>query len=268
MGKSLSYAGAVFLIGALSFLAYMTYGFAKNYDEQLRQIAQTHTIEKKVDDLLANSLERVTKEFFSLAGGTVEQKKGESSQLSVDYGAKVRQTTIWFMGVMVLVLLSYFVFPRNVFVFTVLIASLISWFVGVFTPVMTVEVWKNLPVLGHTTFLFQSKGIWSTIERLYAFKNYIVAVLVFVFSILIPIVKTIALFIAVGIKSDAGFIEKIGKWSMADVFVVSILLSTMSLNAEDMTTAKVHVAIYFFALYVILSIIGSSVVKKEYGKGN
>ena len=129
---------------------------------------------------------------------------------------------------------------------------------------MTVEVGKDLPLLGQTVFLFESKGIWSSIEKLWILEDYIVSILIVVFSLLIPIIKTISLYISVLLKRNIKFIELIGKWSMADVFVMSILLASMSLNTDEMTDAKIHVAIYFFFIYVVLSMLASVVVKKSY----
>ena len=275
MNKGISYGISALLLAILAYLAFLTYGYAKDYDQQLRAQADQHMIDKKIKKYIVNAgkeatnmmtapMDMMTKTLDKISG-----KKGDAAKSAtgsaVDYGPKVRNTTIYFMIVLVVLLLTYFVFSKNVYIVTVLIASVIAWYIGVFTPIMTMEVWKELPVFGHTTFIFQSRGIWSTMEHLWEHAHYVVAIMVIIFSVLIPIVKTLALFVAVAKKTDAGVIEKIGKWSMADVFVMAILLATMSLNTEDMTTANIHMAIYFFAAYVVLSMIGSGIVDKEYG---
>jgi len=215
-------------------------------------------------DMVTKTLDKVTGKKTDAADSHKTYRQENASY--IDYNPKVRTTTIYFMIGIVLVLLTYFISPRPLFVVTVLTASIIAWFVGVFTPIMTMEVWKQLPLFGHTTFIFQSRGIWSTMEHLWNHEHYVVAMLVILFSVLLPVVKTIALYLSLALKKDVGFIELIGKWSMADVFVMSILLATMSLNTEDMTTAQIHAAIYFFAAYVVLSMIGSSIVDKMYGE--
>ena len=281
MNKSISYGISVLLLAILAYLAFMTYGYAKNYDQQLRAQADQHMIDKKIKKYLVNAEEKatgmmtapmdmMTKTLDKISGkkggeDTAKNSADTTKTSAIDYGPKVRNTTIYFMIVLAALLLTYFILPKAVFIITVLSASIIAWYIGVFTPIMTMEVWKDLPVFGHTTFIFQSRGIWSTMEHLWEHAHYVVAILVIIFSVLIPIVKTLALFVAVAKKTDAGIIEKIGKWSMADVFVMAILLATMSLNTEDMTTANIHMAIYFFAAYVVLSMIGSGIVDKEYG---
>ena len=281
MNKNISYGISVLLLAVLAYLAFVTNGYAKDYDQQLRAKANQHMIDKKIKKYLVNAgkeassmmtapMDMMTKTLDKISGKkgkkyAAKNADGSDGTAAVDYGSKVRNTTIYFMIVLVVLLLTYFVFSKNVYIVTVLIASIIAWYIGVFTPIMTMEVWKELPVFGHTTFIFQSRGIWSTMEHLWDHAHYVVAIMVIIFSVLIPIVKTLALFVAVAKKTDAGIIEKIGKWSMADVFVMAILLATMSLNTEDMTTANIHMAIYFFAAYVVLSMIGSGIVDKEYG---
>lgn len=283
MNKSISYGISFVLLAVLAYLAFITYGYAKDYDTQMKAEAQQHMIDKKIEKYIAKMGDKATNmmtmplDMVSKTLNKVTGKKTDTTTDShetyhqehasyIDYNPKVRTTTIYFMIGIVLLLLTYFISPRPLFVFSVLTASIIAWFVGVFTPIMTMEVWKQLPIFGHTTFIFQSRGIWSTMVHLWDHSHYVVAMLVILFSVLLPIVKTITLYISLALKKDVGFIELIGKWSMADVFVMSILLATMSLNTEDMTTAQIHAAIYFFAAYVILSMIGSSIVDKMYGK--
>ncbi len=281
MNKPISYGLSALLLAALAYFAFLTYGYAKDYDHQLRAQADQHMIDKKITKYIVNAgkeatnmmiapMDMMTKTLNTITGNKGlehDDATGTTSPTAdaVDYASKVQNTTIIFMGLLAVVLLTYFVFSRALFIITVLIASIIAWYIGIFTPIMTMEVWKDLPVFGHTTFIFQSRGIWSTMEHLWEHAHYVVAIMVIIFSVLIPIAKTLALFVAVAKKTDAGVIEKIGKWSMADVFVMAILLATMSLNTEDMTTANIHMAIYFFAAYVVLSMIGSGIVDKEYG---
>ena len=56
-------------------------------------------------------------------------------------------------------------------------------------------------------------------------------------------------------------IDNLGKWSMADVFIVALLLTNLSLNTDDFTRAEVQVAIYFFSTYVIISMFASHMLK-------
>ncbi len=134
---------------------------------------------------------------------------------------------------------------------------------GILAPIMTIEIFKDLPLFGFTIFKYESKGIWTTVEKLWTLQSYLLAVMIALFSIAIPIIKTISLYFSALMKVDIKYIDFIGKWSMADVFIVSLLLTNLSLSADEFTDAKVQVAIYFFCTYVVLSIISSYIIKKE-----
>ena len=53
------------------------------------------------------------------------------------------------------------------------------------------------------------------------------------------------------------FFKLIGKWSMADVFVVSTFLVYFSASKGSMSQAEVQVGFYFFFIYVIVSMLTS-----------
>ena len=73
-----------------------------------------------------------------------------------------------------------------------IIMQLLSLFclgLGLFVPVMTIVAFGNLPLLGPVVHKFQSKGIIETIIVLWE-TVWPVSLLIFVFSVLNPIVKT------------------------------------------------------------------------------
>ena len=136
-------------------------------------------------------------------------------------------------------------------------------------------------------------SIMATISELWEDQRLLVATLIFVFSVCIPLLKTILLFFAYFTKSLQ--IEKrlincvgaIGKWSMADVFVIALFLAIMSTNhaetstseqfsvfgfkiALDISTQTLSAAgegFYYFTAYCLLSLIGTqlsgSVIKHQ-----
>lgn len=262
----------VFLVLVIAYFAFIAYAFSIKHVDDLQHIANSNKIENKIPNYisgntrdLGDSPMKFMRDSFGKLTNT--QPNSRSADYSIAKNEdKVNLYTLLFVVAIVVLLLTYYSSSKEVFLLTILTASIIAWLVGIFAPIMTMEVGKNLPVLGHTVFIFEAKGIWNSIEKLWHLDNYIVAILIVIFSLTIPIVKTISLYISVLRKSNIGFIELIGKWSMADVFVMSILLATMSLNTDEMTDARIHVALYFFAIYVILSMIASSIIHKEYSK--
>ena len=66
-------------------------------------------------------------------------------------------------------------------------------------------------------------------------------------------------------KNAVNVVNKIGKWSMADVFVAGVFLAYFSfsnMNVGVETSAKTLIGLYFFLGFVILSILSSYFVKK------
>lgn len=259
------------LVLIIALMAFMSYSFSFKHNTDLYNSAQSKKVERKLQAYISGATDTMVKKPMQYMEETISGYIGKSTPIHYDNKEvnlsnkdKVDFYTIIFVASIVLLLLTYFISPKDIFIFSILTVSIIAWIVGVFTPIMTVEVGKDLPLLGQTVFLFESKGIWSSIEKLWILEDYIVSILIVVFSLLIPIIKTISLYISVLLKRNIKFIELIGKWSMADVFVMSILLASMSLNTDEMTDAKIHVAIYFFFIYVVLSMLASVVVKKSY----
>lgn len=136
--------------------------------------------------------------------------------------------------------------------------SLICLGVGLLAPVMSVVAYKDLPVLGHVIFKYDSKSIASTLLALWGGDRFL-ALLVLLFSILIPVTKLILTLIA--LFSRHGRIAKllmvIGKWSMADVLLVAILLAVFSTGSDASTDSWLEPGLYFFAAYAILSMLAS-----------
>jgi uncharacterized paraquat-inducible protein A len=132
-----------------------------------------------------------------------------------------------------------------------------------------VVVYKSLPIVGMVTLSFDTKSIIGTIEKLFVQENYIIALLVLSFSIIIPLVKTIIILLygflkesGLG-KSIIAFIDKLGKWSMADVFIVALLVVFFSTKQDIHSALKVESGLYFFLGYVLLSMIGSSLIGRS-----
>ena len=119
---------------------------------------------------------------------------------------------------------------------------------------------------GEVEVFRNSRSIIDTIAALYQSHHFVVAMLVGLFSIVIPAVKLITMLILLLpvtplIKQRLSkMISVIGKWSMADVFVVAIIVTYMAGNASagmgDMlkTQSQFEIGFYYFLGYCIFSI--------------
>ena len=125
---------------------------------------------------------------------------------------------------------------------------------------------------GEVEVFRNSRSIIDTISALYQSHHFVVAMLVGLFSIVIPAVKLITMLILLLpvpplIKQRLSkMISGIGKWSMADVFVVAIIVTYMAGNASagmgDMlkTQSQFEIGFYYFLGYCIFSIASQMMV--------
>ncbi|HYB96538.1 MAG TPA: paraquat-inducible protein A [Vicinamibacterales bacterium] len=105
----------------------------------------------------------------------------------------------------------------------------------------------------------ETQSILRAIERLYEAKNYFVAGLILLFSVIVPFIKAALLGVILWIKDPATkyrlylFVRSISKWAMADVFAVGIFIAFMAGNAIDNLDARLHPGFYYFIAYCLVS---------------
>ncbi|QGS51227.1 paraquat-inducible protein A [Shewanella putrefaciens] len=127
---------------------------------------------------------------------------------------------------------------------------------------------------GEVEVLQKTRSIWGTVTELYTTGNGLVAALVMLFSVVIPALK-LSLMLAQQCVSSIGLklrvnalVNALAKWSMADVFVVALIITFMAGNAsggmEEMlkTQAQFENGFYFFTAYCILSILSGYLVRR------
>lgn len=147
--------------------------------------------------------------------------------------------------------------------------SIIALVIGLITPILSVSAQQDLPVLGETVLQFQSKGIVSTILGLKDAGNVWLALLLVLFSVFIPIAKTSLVAVTIFARSHhlslkwLNWSRNIGKWSMADVFVVAVLVVFFANEQDGLTQAEVQVGLCFFAGYVVLSLLSTSIINNR-----
>lgn len=166
------------------------------------------------------------------------------------------------------------------------IVALLLFVPGITQPIfsLAMEVTANAGVSSLSSEIINKElSLIGTITELWQDERVLVAVLILVFSICIPLLKTALVTIAYYInninhaKKMVSFVNAIGKWSMADVFVVAIFLAVMSTNHAETasqhqltmfgfkldimmsseTLSNVGIGFYYFTAYCILSLIGT-----------
>jgi paraquat-inducible protein A len=158
---------------------------------------------------------------------------------------------------------------RNGIAVALILASFALLIPGVTRPALTIEATANLPLLGKLNLLHETRSILGTVKNLRESGNHLVAGLIFAFSILVPTVKGLLLLYVVGFKRAPArmflfrTVQLIGKWSMADVFVMGIFLAFLAGNAVTGMTAVLHEGFWYFLGYCLLSVLSAQFMRVE-----
>ena len=132
---------------------------------------------------------------------------------------------------------------------------------GILLPMFSLNMTMTANVSGGSltnTLVAKNLSLINTIQELWQDERLLVALLILVFSIGIPITKFILVTIAYIKKHSAlektiyNIIGAIGKWSMADVFVVAIFLAVLSTNQAETATQQ-QIALFGFKLDLLIS---------------
>ncbi len=147
-------------------------------------------------------------------------------------------------------------------------ASLVLLFLGWTQDMLHISVSANFIV--NIPLFSEQRSIMGTLQSLWESGNIFPFSLILFFGILIPLVKSAAIFVLL-LRSDSsqrwyGFVAAISKWAMADVFAVSIFVAFIGAKSMQSTTAILEPGFYYFAAYVLLSIVVAMLVGKWLAK--
>ena len=121
----------------------------------------------------------------------------------------------------------------------------------------------------------KTRSITGTVKELFDAQSYLVGFLIMLFSIIIPVTK--GLLILLSHFQQEGRLKFLGqsvsnlisKWSMADVFVVAIIVAFLAANATEKTeelfslNATFGEGFYFFLAYCLLSILSVQLMPRS-----
>lgn len=260
MKRQIFHIVLMLLLGTMVFVGSRAYTQAKAYEEATASLV-SHLSAKKLAEFQLKELASV----FSL-GLYKNGKKEELEKLKVTgmmHKKKSREYARYFIFLLFMVLGSYFLLTLQAFTFFGALTALVTLIFGLITPIMMVTIHKEVEYLGDVVLSFESKGVIGSISKLFDNGDVVVALVILLFSVLIPLAKTLSLlFVSIFMKSKFAhnivkFFKMIGKWSMVDVFVVATFLVYLTANKGDVSRAEVEVGLYFFLAYVIVSMLVS-----------
>jgi paraquat-inducible protein A len=127
----------------------------------------------------------------------------------------------------------------------------------------------SLPLMDAQQIIFwkSSYSVWAGVVALWHANEIILATILFFFSIVFPVVKLTALAIIwfVRLAEDRRtwllyWLGILGKWSMLDVFVVSILIVLVKLG--PLAKVEPRVGVYVFAAAIVASMATTSYITR------
>jgi uncharacterized paraquat-inducible protein A len=134
---------------------------------------------------------------------------------------------------------------------------------GILLPALTVKAGAVAPFIGYVEVLNETRSILGTSLHLITHDNALVGFLIILFGVIIPLIKsTVSFLLIFGAplpvkKWWLKFLNIIGKWSMADVFTMSIVVAFMYAKAgSGSISAQLHLGFYFFLFYCLTSLAG------------
>jgi len=246
------------LLIALGYFGFKTYQEAKKYEVATNNIAKAcdanGLANEKIDEFTAVIS-------FGLLPNESKEKLNQLKRTQKKSLTQSRDYFYEFLGVLMLtILLSFTCTPRG----NALMLSFVTFIAliyGLINPILMVTIHKKVEYLGDVILSFESKGIIGSISKLFSSGEIAVALTILLFSVALPILKSLTLTFTLlfydkpwSIKL-VNFFKHLGKWSMLDVFVVATFLVYITSNGGEMTHAEIQVGLYFFLIYVILSMI-------------
>jgi paraquat-inducible protein A len=137
------------------------------------------------------------------------------------------------------------------------IAAIVLYIPANIYPILRMEVYGS----------YSENTVWDGVLSLWQYNEYFVAIVVFLASIVIPLIKLLGLFfLVISVKWGHGrrlrsrtriykFIDAIGPWAMLDVFLLAILVALV--KAGGLGRMIPGPGLLAFTLVVVLTILAS-----------
>ncbi len=271
------------------FYTYRITSKLNNYELKKEEVVELLDAEER----LGNVWEWVP--FLNPAEEKMEKKNDLEAKAILYYSSAVKDGIILGVIIVVFLVACYFVYrneshAHQMVGLAFVVAALSFLYLGLQSPFLELEAFMDDvtvkaeimediglsdSVEGRVYFFYQNHSVVELIELLYTGGNFFVAILILFFSIVFPLVKLLSSLIIL-LKPSSKYsrgsvntVNKIGKWSMADVFVAAIFLAFFSFSNSNFgieTGSTTLIGLYFFVAFVVFSLFSGfylkSVIKK------
>jgi len=255
----------------LGYFGYKCHIYTKAYESSLEKIASRSDINAITKQKIDNLKSAIT--FGLIKNGSKEELVLLQKSSRKDKQLAKNEFYYFLITLCAIILLSFLVSLK--FETMILgIATIISLIFGLINPVLMVTIHKKVEYFGDAILSFESKGILDSIVKLFSNGEAIIAIIILIFSVILPLLKSLTLVLILLFPSSKishkflNFFKNIGKWSMLDVFIVSTFLVFLASDNGKITHAKIEYGLYFFLIYVFLSTITTIKIQKFLSASN
>ena len=253
------------LFGLLIHFGIKSYKHAKQYEQTTIKIAK----QCDADGLAQGKLDRLTSVIsFGFIKVETKEKLNRLKEKQNRNRVLAQKNLYYFISALIFLIIISITCSQRASTMALAISSLISLIFGLINPILMVTIHKEVEYLGDVILSLESKGILGSIEKLFDNGEIAVAITILLFSVIVPLLKIVTLIFTIIFRDYkfnhtlVSFFKQIGKWSMIDVFVVATLLVYLTSNKGDISHAEIEVGLYFFLIYVILSMITTVKMQK------
>ncbi len=247
----------IFLVCSLFLLIYSgikSYEYGLKYEKSLQEIAKISKIDNIVKLKVEDIMESIS---FGFVKSDLKKRLKEKINEKKRYRRDSFRYFYYFFAILAVILLLEII-RVEFYNFALAFSLFVSLVLGIISPVLMITIHKNIEYLGEVVLSFDSKSIIESVFKLYDENEWLAASLIFVFSVIIPILKSVFLILYTLIKKlEIGLgllkvLKILGKYSMVDIFVISILV--VYLSSSGVGKGDLGIGFYFFLVYVSISI--------------
>lgn len=248
------------VVSFCSYLAYESWGQSLAYEHRIGELSDKLSMTDNFKSKSKNVLETIT---FGWYSGHTEDLEAlqEIKQKAENHHKLAYKYTKLFIATLVLMFMLHGFLKSKISLLALLSVTVIGLVTGWFAPILAIVAYQDIPMLGQTVFQFESKSIVSALLKLYDNEQTAIAVIIFVFTILTPVFKSLMMLVVLFSQNlhfsnkSIKVLKNIGKWSMLDVFVIAILVTYFTTKSGGATDATLQIGVYYFVTYVIASML-------------
>ncbi len=243
-----------------AYLAYESWGQSLAYEHRVTELSEKLSMTDNFKSKSKKVLEAMTFSWYSGYSEDLETLNGIKEKAETHDRLAYKYTKL-FIATLVLMFLLHGFIQTKISLLALLSVTVMALVTGWFAPILAIIAYQDIPVLGQTVFQFESKSIVSALYKLYDSGQTAIAIIIFVFTVLTPVLKSLMMLVVLFSQNlhfshkSIKILKTIGKWSMLDVFVIAILVTYFTTKSGGATDATLQIGVYYFVAYVIASML-------------